>query len=59
LHQREDRSKNPIPICGRIHIAAQEVENQFWQNRRNQAEREHVEHNRDEDECDGGWACFH
>jgi hypothetical protein len=59
LHQRENSAENAVPICGRIHIAMQEIENQFRQNRRNQPEREHVEHDRDEDECDGSWTCFH
>src|SRR5206468_10791133 len=39
--------------------AAQKIENQFRQHRCDQSEREHVEHDGDEDERDGGLARFH
>ena len=42
LHQRKDGAEDAVPVCCRIHIAAQEVENQFWQHRRDQPKREHV-----------------
>src|SRR6266496_5675631 len=59
LHQRTDCAENSVPLCGRIHIAAQEIENQLRQYRRNESERQHVEHDRDEDERDGGRPIFH
>src|SRR6266496_427289 len=59
LHQRKNCSKNAVPLCCRIHIAAQKIENQFRQHRCDQSEREHVEHDGDEDERDGGLARFH
>ena len=40
-------------------IAAQEIQYQLRQHRRDQSEREHVEHDRDEDKCHGGRAIFH
>src|SRR5207244_5285116 len=59
LHQGEDGAENPVPDGGRVHVAAAKVEDQFRQHRRDQAEREHVEHDRDEDEGNCGLARFH
>ena len=40
-------------------IVTEKVENQLGQYRRDQAEREHVQHHGDENKNDGGWSRFH
>jgi len=59
LHRCENSEEDAVPIGRARHVVVQKIQNQFRQHGRDQPEREHVEHDRDEDECDGSWACFH
>ena len=55
----KDRSENSEHFGRARRVAAEKVEHQLRQDRRNQSEREHVERHRDENENDGGFAWLH
>src|SRR5439155_23624879 len=59
LHQGENSAENAKPRCCTGRVAAEKVQNELGQNGSNQAKREHVEHDRDENKRDGRFAWLH
>ena len=59
LHERENRSENAEHFRRARCIAAEKIEDELRQNRRDQSDREHVERHRDENKNDGGLAWLH
>ena len=60
LHRCKKRfPKNPEPFCRACRVAAEKVQDELRQDRRDQTQREHVERDGDENKNDGGFARFH
>src|SRR5207247_10429921 len=59
LHQGENSAENAKPRCCTGRVAAEKVQNELRQNRRDQPQGQHVEHDRDENKCDGCFAWLH
>src|SRR6266480_1947176 len=59
LHQCEDSAENAKPGGCTSRVTTKKVQDELRQNRRDQSQGQHVEHDRDEDKNDRGFACFH
>src|SRR3546814_19392996 len=62
LHRRPGHAEYAIDLCRTRGVAIEELLDQLRQHRNDDAERHHVEHDRDEDEDQcaasrGGWCC--
>ena len=59
LHEGKDRPENAKHFRRTRRIAAEKIEHQLRQDRRDQSERKHVQRHGDENENDGSFAGFH